>query len=276
MSQQAARTYERMAVTQPVLEQVIAGLGLNTRPDDLAKRIRPGMVRDTVLIQITAEDRDPKVAQRIANAVAQTFIEQNRRLATGTLTSQKETLARQIAKLSAEIDANILAVERLRTLVVGGQGTAQDTDTPEPAADRPRPDAGHLLDDAQEHARGRDDRVAPPARRCVSSSRRSNRSSRAKPNVSLNILAGFLVGLVGSIGLAALLQYADDTVKASEDTSRAAGCRCGRGRWGSSKAPRSTRSKDLVTVETPRSAVSESHRTVRTNGAVLVARRAGG
>src|SRR5207249_3672124 len=45
----------------------------------------------------------------------------------------------------------------------------------------------------------------------------------AKPNVLLNTLAGLLVGLVGSIGLALLLQYADDTLKTREDATRALG-----------------------------------------------------
>ena len=115
-SQQLARTYEKMILTQPVLEQVIAGLGLRTTPEELSKSLTAKLVRDTVLIQISAEDRDPQGAQRLANTVAQTFIEQNRRLAVGSLTTQKENLARQIAKLSGEVDASILMVERLRGL----------------------------------------------------------------------------------------------------------------------------------------------------------------
>src|SRR5687767_9013614 len=69
-SQQLARTYEKMILTQPVLEQVIAGLGLRTTPEELSKSLTAKLVRDTVLIQISAEDRDPQGAQRLANTVA--------------------------------------------------------------------------------------------------------------------------------------------------------------------------------------------------------------
>jgi polysaccharide biosynthesis transport protein len=85
----------------------------------------------------------------------------------------------------------------------------------------------------------------------------------SKPNVPLNTGAGLLVGLVVSLGLAALLQYADDTVKGNEDTSRALGAPV----LGVVSQFKTTedRGKDLVTVEAPRSAASESYRTVRTN-----------
>jgi non-specific protein-tyrosine kinase len=85
----------------------------------------------------------------------------------------------------------------------------------------------------------------------------------SKPNVPLNTGAGLLAGLVGSLGLAALLQYADDTVKGAEDTSRALGVPV----LGVVSQFKSTGdpSRDLVTVEAPRSAASESYRTVRTN-----------
>jgi len=126
-SQQMVRTYESMILTQPVLEQVISGLGLNMTTEELAKHISTRIPRETVTIKVMADDNDPKMAQRLANTVAQTFMEQNRRLSVGNLTTSKETLARQIAKLSGDIDTTATQVERLRTIVVSGNGTPQDT-----------------------------------------------------------------------------------------------------------------------------------------------------
>jgi non-specific protein-tyrosine kinase len=261
-SQQLARTYEKMILTQPVLDQVIAGLGLNATPEDLMKRVSAKLVRDTVLIQIIAEDRDPQGAQRLANTVAQTFMEQNRRLAVGGLTTQKENVARQIAKLSGEIDTSILTVERLRNLVVSGNGTPQDAvllQQVQTDLNQMQVTYSTMLRTMQEielsEARAAETlRLIEPAAEPLRPS---------KPNVPLNTAAGLLVGLVGSIGLAALLQYADDTVKASDDTSRALGVPV----LGVVSQFRTSddRSKDLVTVEAPRSAASESYRTVRTN-----------
>src|SRR5438477_244845 len=69
----------------------------------------------------------PVTVLLVGNLVAQTFMEQNRGLAVGGLATSKENLARQIAKLSSEIDSTSGIVDRLRATVVGGMGTAQDT-----------------------------------------------------------------------------------------------------------------------------------------------------
>lgn len=261
-SQQLARTYEKMILTQPVLEQVIAGLGLRTTPEDLARHVSAKLVRDTVLIQVSAEDHDPQMAQRLANTVAQTFIDQNRRLAVGNFATQKENLARQLAKLSAEIDSSTLTVERLRGLVISGQGTPQDAimlQQMQADLNQSQVTYSSMLRTMQEielaEARAAETiRLIEPAALPLHPS---------KPNVPLNTAAGLLIGLVGSLGLAALLQYADDTVKAREDTGRALGVPV----LGVITQFRASpdRAKDLVTIEAPRSAVSENYRTVRTN-----------
>ena len=252
----------RAWITQPVLEQVISGLGLNMTTEELAKHISTRIPRETVTIKVMADDNDPKTAQRLANTVAQTFMEQNRRLSVGNLTTSKETLARQIAKLSGDIDTTAQQVERLRTIVVGGNGTPQDTvllQQLQTELSTNQVTYSTLLKNMQEielsESRASEGlRLIEPAVEPLKPS---------KPNVPLNTGAGLLVGLVVSIGLAVLLQYADDTVKGNEDTSRVLGAPV----LGVISEFKSTddRSKDLVTVEAPRSAASESYRTVRTN-----------
>jgi non-specific protein-tyrosine kinase len=262
IGQQMVRTYESMIITQPVLEQVIAGLGLNMTTDELAKRISTRIPRETVTIKLMAEDHDPRMAQRLANTVAQTFMEQNRRLSVGNLTTSKETLARQIAKLSGDIDNTAQQVDRLRTIVVSGNGTPQDTvllQQLQTELSQNQVTYSTLLKNMQEielaESRAAEGlRLIEPAVEPLKPS---------KPNVPLNTGAGLLVGLVASIGLAALLQYLDDTVKGNEDTSRALDAPV-LGVVGKFKSGED-RTKDLVTVEAPRSAASESYRTVRTN-----------
>jgi non-specific protein-tyrosine kinase len=262
LGQQMVRTYESLIITQPVLEAVITGLGLNMTTEELAKHISTRIPRETVTIKVMAEDHDPKLAQRLANTIAQTFIEQNRRLSVGTLTQSKETLARQIAKLNTEIENTSRQIDPLRNLVVGGQGTPQDAillQQLQAELAQNLQTNSTLLKNMQEielaETRAAEGlRLIEPAVEPI---------KPTKPNVPLNAGAGFLVGLVGSIGLAALLQYLDDTVKGNEDTSRALNAPV----LGviSEFKPSEDRSKDLVTVEAPRSAASESYRTVRTN-----------
>jgi non-specific protein-tyrosine kinase len=261
-SQQMVRTYESMILTQPVLEAVIQSLGLTTTTDELAKKISTRVPRETVTIKVMAEDRDPKQAQRLANTVAQTFLEQTRKLSVGNLTTSKETLARQIAKLNGDIENTAQQVERLRPIVVGGSGTPQDTillQQLQTELAQNQVTYSTLLKNMQEIELS--ESRAAEGLRLIEPAVEPLRPS--KPNIPLTTGAGFLVGLVGTIGLAALLQYLDDTVKGNEDTSRALSAPV-LGVVSEFKS-RDDRSKDLVTVEAPRSAASESYRTVRTN-----------
>ncbi|HLI25641.1 MAG TPA: polysaccharide biosynthesis tyrosine autokinase [Chloroflexota bacterium] len=261
-SERLARTYGQMILTEPVLEQVIASLGLATTPEELSKRLSTRLVRETLLIQITAEDRDPRLAQQLANSVAQTFMEQNRRLVVGSFAASKENLARQIQKLSQEIDNTSAMVDRLRATVMGMQGTPQDNvmlQQLQTDLSQAQVTYSNLLKTYHEielaESRAADGlRLIEPA---------TEPSRPARPNIWLNTLAGLLVGLVGSLGLVALFQYVDDTLKTSEDTTRALGLAVlgvvGRFRT----AP--DHSRDLITLDAPRSASSESYRTIRTN-----------
>jgi succinoglycan biosynthesis transport protein ExoP len=260
--QQLARTYEKMILTDPVLEQVIAGLELTATPSDLMKRLSTKVLRDTQLIQVSAEDRDPQVAQRLANLTAQTFMEQNRRLQVGSLATSKDNLARQIAKMTSEIDSSSGMIDRLRATVVAGTGTPQDTITLQQLqtqVSQTQVTYSSLLKTMQELelSEGR----AAESVRLIEPAALPLRPAR--PNVPLNTLAGLLVGLIGSLGLIALLQYADDTLKTSEDANRALGLPV----LATLTQFRNTddRTSDLVTATAPRSAASESYRTLRTN-----------
>jgi capsular exopolysaccharide synthesis family protein len=261
-SEKLARTYGQMILTVPVLEQVIRSLELATTPEELSKRLSTRLVRDTQLIQITAEDRDPWQAQRLANTVAQAFMEQNRRLVVGSYASAKENLTRQIARLSGQIETTTMTVEQLRGTMVSGAATPQDLvllQQLQSELSQAQLTYSNLLKTLQEielaEARAADGlRLIEPAVEPV---------RPARPNLLLNAIAGVLVGLLGGLGLALLLQYADDTLKVSEDVARALALPV-LGVLGRFKAG-ADRTRDLVTLCAPRSAPAESYRTLRTN-----------
>src|SRR5262249_21183887 len=86
-----------------------------------------------------------------------------------------------------------------------------------------------------------------------------------RPRKALNLLLAALVGLFGGLRLPFLFQDLDDTVKGREDVDRYLGAPA-LGYIPAMPAPRRGESpqRDLVTHLSPRSAVSEAYRSVRT------------
>lgn len=74
LNQKLVSTYSELIKTEPVLTQVINNLNINKSIDELKNSITVSAKDDTELILIKATDKDPSVAQRIANEVAQVFI----------------------------------------------------------------------------------------------------------------------------------------------------------------------------------------------------------
>ncbi|MEX1254310.1 MAG: polysaccharide biosynthesis tyrosine autokinase [Dehalococcoidia bacterium] len=76
-SERLTKTYSELITKRPVLEEVIADLGIDIGPDELASMIGVEVVRDTQLLRLSVEDSDPILARRLANASARAFIEVN-------------------------------------------------------------------------------------------------------------------------------------------------------------------------------------------------------
>ncbi|WP_167829005.1 polysaccharide biosynthesis tyrosine autokinase [Streptomyces sp. MZ04] len=72
-SQARVLSYANIVNTRQVTEPVVTELRLPTTPDELAGRIRAEAPVNTVLIDITVSDTDPRRAAHIANAVAVRF-----------------------------------------------------------------------------------------------------------------------------------------------------------------------------------------------------------
>ncbi|MFE4674228.1 polysaccharide biosynthesis tyrosine autokinase [Streptomyces sp. NPDC056721] len=72
-SQARVQSYAAIVTTGQVTRPVVKELRLHTTAEELASRITAAAPLNTVLIDITVRDADPKRAARIANAVAQRF-----------------------------------------------------------------------------------------------------------------------------------------------------------------------------------------------------------
>jgi non-specific protein-tyrosine kinase len=71
------KTYKELLLKRPVLEAVIADLGLAIDAETLAQQLSVAEVRDTQLLVLTAQDLDPQQAAAIANATVQAFNRQS-------------------------------------------------------------------------------------------------------------------------------------------------------------------------------------------------------
>ena len=66
-------SYSVLCKTSNVLSQVIDTLGLGISIDELSDKIKVSSRTDTEFLQITARDKDPQMAMKIANATADIF-----------------------------------------------------------------------------------------------------------------------------------------------------------------------------------------------------------
>jgi len=144
-SERLTKTYRELITKRPVLDAVVADLGLPLGPGELAAMIDVEVVADTQLLRVSAESPDPEQARLIADATANAFIAEN--------------TAHELSR-----PGSVSVVE-----VAGTPG------------------------------------------------------SPVRPNVLRNAILGALAGLVLAAGLAALLEYLDDTLKSPEEVEEAAG-----------------------------------------------------
>lgn len=76
-SERLTRTYKELIQQRPVLDDVIERLALPYDSRRLGSMIDVAVVPETQLLKLSVENADPAMASRIANATAETFIDQN-------------------------------------------------------------------------------------------------------------------------------------------------------------------------------------------------------
>lgn len=255
-SERLARTYAELLRKRPVLEEVVANLGLDTDPDLLAQRVGVNAVRDTQLIVLTVEDIDPQRAADIANEIVAVFIQQNRELQSSRYSASIQSLELELAKLQEDIDNTQSRLDELQSATV-----------PEELAERDRLQAllaqyrssyATLLESYENvrlaEAQSTDSvsvaEEAQPKRLPV------------RPKTTLNIFLGGMVGGLFAIGIALLLEQLDDTLKSTEEIEQLAGAST---LGVIARIEGDNPAEKLVTAKRPRSQVAEAYRVLRAN-----------
>lgn len=253
-SERLAQTYSKMIAGRPVMEAVVAELGLATSPADLAKQVSVELVRDTQLIRVSVEDTSPSRAAGVANAVAAAFAAQNRSMQAARYADSLDGMQREmqglsalIAETQAQIDAlgapktgdGQAELARLQTILAGHRNTysllLQNYE-------QMRLTAAQSADDVAVYESAQ----VPGA--------------PVRPRTRQNALLAAAVGAMLAVGVAFLVEYLDDTLKTPDDVRHALGLET-LGIIGQIKGEE----KELVVATQPRSAIAEAYRVLRTN-----------
>lgn len=254
VSQQLATTYATIATTRPVLDAVIAKVGLNTSPEELLKNITATTDTGQPLLTVTARDGDATRAAAIANALAEEVI------------GKSGLLGGPNAELKASIDRDLKATQ--------DQITAAQAQVLTLTAIQNRTDAQNAtLTSLQEQLVSL--RATYATLLAYSSASAAITLSVIEPAVApaipisprplINTVIAAILGLLIAGALVLIAAYLDDRIKTPEDVEEVVGLptlgqvmKMG-GERGRSEIYR------LVTLLYPRSAVAESYRMLRSN-----------
>ncbi len=212
-AERLARTYAELLVKRPVLEEVVRELSLPITPSALAERVRVRPIRDTQLIVVTVEDIDPQRAADIANHMVAVFSEQNRELQSERFAESKRSLASEVAKLQADIDATQEQLAALRGI-----------DDPvrrarlEEALVQYRSSYATVLRSLEE-VRLAEAQLTNSVNVVESA---VPVPTPVRPRIATNTGMAAFAGLLLAIGLALLIEYLSDRVSSAEDVANAA------------------------------------------------------
>lgn len=73
LNQKLVATYEQIAKSRLISNEVIKNLGLDLTPEQLGMKVNVSLIKDTEIIKIVANDKNPVLATNIANETAEVF-----------------------------------------------------------------------------------------------------------------------------------------------------------------------------------------------------------
>ncbi len=256
VSQRLSSTYATVASTRPILEKVVATVGLSESADALARRVQVTATADSALLTIVARDGDPARAAAIANALGDELIKASPAIQ-GRQADLLRAIEADLADLRAQITATGTEIARLTSL---DERTPQEDArlvTLEERSISLRSTFASLLSLSMNNAANLLSFVQPAIPPEIPSA----------PRPLLTALLAAIAGLLaaGAIGFA--LAYLDDTLKHSADVQTLMGLPTlavitrvkGRGK-ASPEGPAT-----IVTLGAPRSTVAEAYRALRTS-----------
>jgi non-specific protein-tyrosine kinase len=253
MSQQLAQTYAEMVRRRPILESAAQAMGLAYVPS--AGSISTRQVAGTQLLEISVRDTNPERARVLADEVANQLILQSP--ATSEDQERQDFVRDQLADLQTNIEATEAEIdgERQKLEAANSARAIQQYQANVNALEQKLSSYQSTYASLITGVRGGTNfiSVVEPA---------TTPTRPISPNVRETVLLAAAIGLALAAGGAFLIEYLDDTVKTPDDVERAADLPIlgTIGRIRGEEYP-----QKLITVDDPRSPVSEAYRVLRTN-----------
>jgi len=250
-SERLAQTYTQLMVSEAVLTGVISELKLNMTPSQLNKSIQVDPVRDTQLIQLSANNTDPVKAAMILDELIDTFINEIGQIQSQRFEKPKESLQKQLDDMEARINVTTGDLEKLINI----PANREERDRLEQNLTQLRQIYSNLLLSfeqirlAEAQATNTVVRVEDP----------SIPTFPVLPRTTTNVVLAGLVGFMFSCGLVLLIEAFDDTIKGPDDVTRHLGLPV------LGMIARYDKDVKLITSTQPRSPIAEAYRSIRTN-----------
>jgi non-specific protein-tyrosine kinase len=254
VSQRLSTTYAAVAGTRPVLEKVIAAVGLEDSPEALSRRIQVDTSAESSLLTIVARDGSPARAAAIANALAEELINASPAVQ-GREADFLRDIEADLAALREQIAAVSADIARLSSIPTRTAEEEQQLELLQARSSSLRATFASLLSlsitDASNLLTIVQPAVAP------------EQPTAPRPLMTAALAA--VAALIGACAIGFVLAYFDDTLKRPEDLRDLIGLPT-LGVISRMKPVRVDKEAErLETLRQPRSSVAESYRALRTN-----------
>ena len=120
-SESLARTYGRLITTRGVLNQTIIDAQLLDDYASLRSAVSANPIANTQLLEVWVEDTDPLKAAKIANTIADVFIQQNKDQQSSNYQDSQEKLETQLGYLDKQINETSQALNKEKIASVGAE-----------------------------------------------------------------------------------------------------------------------------------------------------------
>jgi non-specific protein-tyrosine kinase len=259
-AERLSKTYQKLAKNRTVLDRVIADLQLPMDAPTLAGQITAQADGETQLLSITVSDTDPARAAAIANGVAQRFQSYVVDDLSAASAADIDSFNAALTDLEAQIDAARKEIEALRARPDADDPAVQgQIDGLTALIEELQGAYGRLLSTSVElranaAVSGSQIQVAVPAVAPL---------APYAPNKPVNVMLGLIAGAILALGAILLLEYLDNTVKATSDFTTLVGSPLLSTVLAMPKLSQGR--KQLFVLEHPKGGAAESIRLLRTN-----------
>lgn len=256
VSERLGRTYAELLKKRPVLEEVIFNLGLTVGVGELAEGIQVNLVGSTQLVELSVEHPDPVMGKRLADEIPRVFIRQNEEMQTSRFSASKDSLALELERMAADIQATEESIAALRES--SSAADQVERASLETNLAQYRSSYSNVLKSYEEirlaEAKAVDNVVVVEPAQLP--------ENPVRPRTLQNTALAAVVGAMLAVGVVFLIEYLDDTVKSEEDVAEAMNLSV-LGAIG--RVPRERQDEKLVCVGGSRSPLGEAYRVLRDN-----------